>query len=221
MTYTPPGAKPSLKDVIRAHINQALIRLRVAQPGRVDSYDDSSGTVDVTPLIRVPQTNPDGSVTWLDLPKLPRVPVHYPVAGGRRIKLPISQGDIVLLIWCDFSIDDWQAGAGQADPKNYGFVTPTYRDGHRLADAIAIPGLLDPNSSTRPTYHDDITIGSDGTVYIGEGADASILRGEDTKMAYDLHTHQFVGVPPGVTSTTLMPMSPLPAGSLATKGKVK
>lgn len=208
---------PDLKDVIQDHIQDALINLRVSQPGRIESYDSAKGTVEVTPLLRVPQFEQDGSVTWVGLPRLSSIPVVYMHAGGRRIKSPIQVGDIVLLIWCDFNIDDWKAGAG-AD-NSIGLVTPKYFPGHALPDAIAIPGLLNPLNTG--TIHDDINIALDGTVSIGEGADASILRGEDTKSYIDAHTHTFVGVPPGVTSVTNNPLSPLPTSALATKGKVK
>lgn len=208
---------PDLKDVIQDHIQDALINLRVSQPGRIESYDSAKGTVEVTPLLRVPEFQRDATVQWVGLPRLPSVPILYMHAGGRRIKVPITVGDIVLLIWCDFNIDDWKAGAG-AD-NSIGLVTPKYYPGHSLPDAIAIPGLLNPLNKN--AIHEDIAIASNGTVSIGEGADASILRGEDTKAWADVHLHTFVGVPPGVTSITGVPQSPLPTSALATKGKVK
>lgn len=213
---TIPERAPDLKDVIEERIQDALTKLRVAQPGRIDSYDSATGYVDVTPLLRAPQPQSDGSMKWVNLPRLSSIPLIFMLAGGRRIIPPIAVGDIVLLLWCDFSIDDWKAGAGS--DNSIGYVTPTFYPGHALPDAIAIPGLFNPLNKTT---HDDISISSSGVVSIGEGADASILRGEDTKTYIDLHVHQFVGVPPGVTSVTLQPVVPLPVSALATKGKVK
>lgn len=170
-----PDYSPDLKDVIEERIQTALSNLRVAQPGRVESYDVSKATVEVTPLLRVPQPQSDGTIKWISLSRLPSIPLLFPLrAGGRRATMPVKVGDIVLLIWCDFNLDDWKSGAGVNDPA--GVVTPRYFAGHALPDAIAIPGLFDPVTNAPPT--DDISIAADGTITLA-GGNKNVARATD------------------------------------------
>ena len=155
---------PTLREVVTGHIADALAQLRVSMPGRVESYDASACTVDVVPQLRRPVRQETGELAWVALPKVSAVPVLMPMAGGRRVKLPVAAGDIVLLIFSDFSMDDWKSGAGADDPL--GVVTPLQVEGHQVADAIAIPGLFNPVS---PGASDSIEVQDDGTVIVNAG----------------------------------------------------
>lgn len=159
--------------VVQGHIANALEQLRVAQPGLVESYDDKSGRAEVVPLLKRPFFGPGGTVIWQALGKLSSVPVVMPIAGGRRVKLPVQQGDVVLLIFCDFSLDGWKAGEGATDPQ--GVVTPPTLGAHQVADAIAIPGLFDPLGDAPAPV---IEIKSDGTVILAQGT-ANVAREGD------------------------------------------
>jgi hypothetical protein len=195
---------PTLGEVIAAHITVALEQLRVAQPARVESYNDAAGTVEVTPLLRRPVHLDDGSVQWVQLPRLPSVPVCSPSAGGRRVKLPISTGDVVLLVFCDFGIDGWKAGEGTTDPL--GVVTPATLGTHQVADAIAIPGLFNPlGAAPLPA----IEIQADGNVILAGGGQGvglgSALRTELDALwtAITAHVHPGVQVGSGSTSAAV------------------
>jgi hypothetical protein len=201
---------PDLREVIAAHVSAALEGLRVAMPGRVEAYDAAKRLADVVPLLKVPVTQQDGSVSSVQLGKLSGVPVVMPQAGGRFVKLPVAAGDVVLLVFADFLLDGWKALGGVQDPRGLAV--------HGLSNAIAIAGLADPSAAPPSAA---IEIKSDGSVLVGAGADASALRGEDVKTWTDLHLHTFVGLPPGVTGTTLQPTVPLPASALSGTVKVK
>ncbi len=156
---------PSLREVIREHILDLSENLRVCQPGRIDAYDDVAQRADVIPLLRSPAHISTGKIVYQDLPKILNVPVVFPVAGQVRIKMPVTQGDIVLLIFCDFNIDDWKGGAGADDPN--GRVTPRIYGSHQTADAICIPGFAIPGQA-RPFT--SIELKADGSVIINGGA---------------------------------------------------
>jgi hypothetical protein len=185
-------------ELIQEHLTDALENLRVAMPGRVESYDDDANTVEVTPLLRAPVRTDDGRVRWQDLPKLTGIPVVMPQAGGRRIKLPMSPGDHVLLVFCDFGIDGWKIGpaAGSdeaavqaaANRNGDGPVTPATAGTHQLGDAIAIPGLFNalgssPSDAIEIAANGDVTVNS-GNIKIGDMASQIALGGGTNPVAY-------------------------------------
>lgn len=189
---------PTLGEIVMGHIDVALEQLRVAQPGRIESYDPVTGRAEVTPLLKRPVHLEDGSVSWISLPRTHGVPVALPRAGGRRIKLPVAKGDVVLLVFCDFALDEWKAGQGVGDPN--GIVQPGTLGTHQLADAIAIPCLWDPVGAPA---HDSIELLADGTVLLGEGATQGVGLGHALRTELDAlwnaifggHTHPVTAAP--------------------------
>jgi hypothetical protein len=157
---------PGLREVIEGHVADGLRTLRVAQPGRVQAYDPTGLTVDVLPLLRSPVEQDDGSIVWMSQPVINAVPLVMPQAGGRLVRLPVAPGDVVLLVFCDWNLDAWKGGAGATDPHGLGVVDPLVLDGHAVADAIAIPGLLNPIGAPPVTA---IEIQADGSVVLAGG----------------------------------------------------
>lgn len=149
---------PSLREIIGLHVDVALDGLRVAMPGRIESYDPSTGRASIVPLLMVPVHKDDGTVESVALRKLVEVPVLMPGAGGRYVKLPVTAGDACLLIFADFSVDEWKAKGGVVDPKGLGQ--------HAIADAFAIVGLRAPES---PPPQASIEILPDGKVVLDGG----------------------------------------------------
>lgn len=164
---------PHIADVIDANIDAALTGLRVSMPGRVQAFYPDSQTADVVPLLMVPVERDDGSTQSVALPVLPDVPVMMPQAGGRYIKLPVAQGDVVLLVFSDFSLDTWKAKGGLVDPQGLG--------PHTLGNAIAIAGLRSPDA---PAPTAAIEIQADGTVILDEGSQP-LVRGSAYRSAED------------------------------------
>lgn len=159
---------PSLRDVIGAHVAAALDQLRVSMPGRVESFDAATRTVEVTPLLKVPVHGDDGAISWEQLGRVPGVPLAMLSAGGHGIDIEIAAGDVVLLVFADFSLDRWKSGAGKTDPL--GVVEPGLVATHALADAIAIPCLWDPRAAGPSP---SVKVRRDGSVELGPGAMAS------------------------------------------------
>lgn len=126
---------PTQTDVIRALIEQHSLDLHVARPGRVQSYDATTQTADVVPLIRHQVPQPDGTYTYEELPVIPSVPVVFPRAGSWFLAFSIRPGDTVQLLMNDCAIGHWRTGDGSV-------ANPQDLRRHHIAHAVAIPGLL-------------------------------------------------------------------------------
>lgn len=144
---------PPWAEVIRLAIDARLLDLHVAMPAKVDAYNAAKGTVDVVPLLQGQVVDAGGNATAIALPKIPNVPLMFPGGGGFRTTFPIAQGDTVLIIIADRSLDIWKATGQLADPKV---------GSHSIPDAIAIPGLRSPSSPLQSAPTDRATFGADG-----------------------------------------------------------
>jgi hypothetical protein len=143
-------------EVIRAAIDAAIEEVRVALPGVVESVDVSAQTVDVRPLMLNRRIDDAGKVTQEELPKLPSVPISWPRAGGFFVTLPITKGDTGLIVFPDYSIDQWRAKGGSIP------VDPLDVRSHSLTSAIFFPGLHAKNSALNDAHAANMVLGKDG-----------------------------------------------------------
>ena len=98
--------------------------MRVAMPGNIVSYDDSTGLATVQPALR--RRTRSGQI--LTAPQLPSVPVFRPSADFR-----VQDGAPCILLFMDFCMDGWLTA-------NQPVLPPSPRQ-HDLSDAIAITGF--------------------------------------------------------------------------------
>jgi len=126
---------PDLTEVIQAAMGQVPSMMYVAGPGIIQSYDENTRTAEVLPGVSRPFLNSNGTDGLDELQPLKDVPVLMPGGGGFFFKFPIQRGDLVLLVYCDNSIDSFIASGGkvQTDPVDL-------RE-HDISDAVAIPGF--------------------------------------------------------------------------------
>jgi len=145
-------------DIIKNAINSSLNNVHTALPGVIISYDPASNKATIQPAL-----NKNYVTGVQSMPVLENVPIIFP----SFIKFPVVQGDYVLLIFCERSLDLWLSVGGQ--------VTPTDPRKFDLSDAIAIPGLM-PFTETFPNNNNqdffisyagsDIKIEADGNIII-------------------------------------------------------
>ena len=109
----------SALDSLRREIFSTL---RVAMPGQIVSYDESSGLATVQPALRR-----EASGLVLTAPELSEVPVLLPSPD-----FSVSAGMSCLLIFADFCLDGFLQ-SGQP-------VLPPSPRAHDLSDAIALVG---------------------------------------------------------------------------------
>lgn len=120
----------TLNDLIQEEINQFSAQLRVCMPAKVMKYDHATHLAIVQPLIK---RKFYGKIKADLLPTIANVPVIHPRSENGMIKVPVSAGSIVTLIFADRSIESWVSGNG-------GAKEPGDTRKHHFNDAFAIPG---------------------------------------------------------------------------------
>lgn len=110
-------------------VDKKLNNLHTAIPGKIVSYDASTGLATVLPVMKF--RKPDGST--IDFPQITGVPVILPQAVGQQVTIayPIKADDGCLIIVAEQSIDYWM----------YGQETDTDLK-FDLTNAFCIPGLF-------------------------------------------------------------------------------
>jgi len=146
---------PTLEDVIDLAIDQRLCNLHTAMPGMVEAYDPIEQTVDVKPLIKNVQTDEDENEIEDELPVLSKVPLMFPRGGKFFISWPIAVGDIVLLVFCERSIDTYTATDGTKP------VDPVDMRRHDLSDAVAFPGFYPFKNAIKDIDDANLVLGMD------------------------------------------------------------
>lgn len=118
-------------------VRMAGLDIRVAMPGIIQAFDDSTQTATVQVAIRE-KVLINGNEEWTEIPLLVDVPVLFPRAGGYSITFPVTGGDECLVIFSDCCYDAfWQSGSVQNQVD--------YRR-HDLSDGMAIlSGISQPN----------------------------------------------------------------------------
>lgn len=125
-----------LSELVHAAADSVRRGINTSAPGIVRSYDAASQTVEVTPVHKTLLVDEE---TSLEIPALMRVPVGFPRGGNFVLTFPIAEGDEVLLVFGQRTIDNWWDRGGVQDPLPVRF--------HSLSDAVAIPGL-----ASRPRF---------------------------------------------------------------------
>ncbi len=138
MTDTINETTPSLVDIIRNAVKSYLLDLHTAMPAIVISYDRTTQFAVVEPALR--RTLVTGDV--VELPKIYNVPVQFPHAGDTFIHYDLKEGDNVLLIFSERSIDKWAVQSGK--------TTPSERRMHDLNDCFAIPSVKSKPEAFEP-----------------------------------------------------------------------
>lgn len=139
---------PTLAGFVTNALDGRMRGVRVALPGLVQTYDPTTQTCSVQPLIQDGVYDESGTRIAERLPVVASVPVCFPGSGAFSVTWPVKVGDTVLLVFSSSSIDRWLALGGEVDPID--------DRRHHITDAIAIPGLRDlghvlPSSAVDPS----------------------------------------------------------------------
>ena len=126
---------PTLAGFVTNALDGRMRGVRVALPGLVQTYDPTTQTCSVQPLVQDGVYDESGTRIAERLPVVASVPVCFPGSGAFSITWPVKVGDTVLLVFSSSSIDRWLALGGEVDPID--------DRRHHITDAIAIPGLRD------------------------------------------------------------------------------
>lgn len=88
-------------EILQEKINSELCKVWTGLYGKIDSFDKSSLTASVKPLLKVPTEN-----DFEELPLLVRLPVNVFYSGGLMIVPDYQRGDVVYLAPSPYSIQN-------------------------------------------------------------------------------------------------------------------
>lgn len=117
----------------------------MATPAIVTSVNLVAMTLEAQPAIQGTIEDENGNLTFVNLPLLVDVPIHFPGGGGFVFTSPIAVNDEVLIIFASRCIDAWWQSGGVQKPMEARM--------HDLSDGFAIPKVYSqpnviPNIST-------------------------------------------------------------------------
>lgn len=184
----------SLARLLKEAIDYRLQDVFVAMPAKVESYDAATQLCNVKPLLKRPIADGDGGEAVDSLPVINNVPVQTPRAGAFFLSLPIEKGDTVLLVICDYNIDQWLEKDEEVDP---GDPRP-----HQLDGAVAIPGFYGQKRALKDAHAKNLVIGQadgiqihitpDGLIHLG-GASLSDFIALASKVDSNLQNFKSYG----------------------------
>jgi hypothetical protein len=158
-------AKPSLNDVVKMSFMDMFANMNFHRIGKIESFNPTTQTATISIMSKkVIVDNFQSTQKIIDIPVLSDVPVVIGRGQNGGITMPISQGDYVLLAFCDRDISDWQINGITKEPDNTNM--------NDLSDAIAIPFLYSEaspisnynNNATKIDYKENskITLDTNG-----------------------------------------------------------
>lgn len=197
-----------------ALLDSALLRTRVAVSVRIDSFDASTCTATVTPLVNEERVI-EGERVPIPSLSIPGCPVIFPYGDGKGLTFGLSRGDTALGLFRHRSHDEIDGGApGPIDPQS------TRR--MREADLVVLAGYVVPGSRPSSDYRSDgapvmpLPVGD--ALHVGSSTATYALVREDLLSAYlqnlktyiDLHVHPGVTSGPGSTGAPAVPSPTIP-----------
>lgn len=189
-----------LTELIDAALDDRQSGLRVALPGRIESYDKATRRATVQLLVQDGHVDGNGERQTTTVPPLTDVPVMFTGSNTVRIQFPIRPGDQCLVVFSSSSIAKWKSIGDVVDPDDDRH--------HHEADAIVIPGLFGGGN----VDDDDAMIEFTDAGLIRAGGDEPLV----TRSEFLAHTHATAG-----TGTPSPPISGPPGSAVTFPGTGK
>jgi len=123
----------SATEPLKRMVEEFGVRLRVAMPGIIKSFDSAKQTVTVQLAIREKLSIGGSPYEDVAIPIIEDVPVFMPRAGNFVLTMPITTGDECLVIFADNCIDAWWESGSLSNQLD--------RRRHDLSDGFALVGI--------------------------------------------------------------------------------
>jgi hypothetical protein len=197
----PNKDNPSLSDVLAGAIDRRLSNLHTAIPGIVDSYNPDTKTVDVTPALKRKLIDTGEEIS---IQKIEGVPVGYYQTNDFIFSFPLKEGDEVMLIVMERSIDQWL--------KKGGIVSPNDQRKFDLSDAVAYP-TIKPLGTGLPADSDNVLIKHGSSEFkLGQN---KVSLGNGTDEVVDLISQLADACAAILINTKIGPQGPINAGTFS------
>ena len=157
----------TITKLVKNMMENRLFDLHTCTPGIIQSYDEKQHLAEVQPVLKRVLTTDE----VLETPIVANVPVVFPRTSSFIMHYPINQGDRVLLVYAERSLDNYLSD-GSTDPAI---------DGKKfdITDAIAIPGLFPFSEKSTVENNTDFVINfNEKTFSIGQSGRIEITDGQ-------------------------------------------
>ena len=207
----------TMTDTVLAAMAGNQAEIWTAMPGIIQAVHPNQ-TCDVQISTQIKYTNPvDGSISWIQIPKLLDCPLHFPRGGGCILTFPVMIGDECLVVFASRCIDAWWQSGGHNNnlPDNRmhdlsdGFAFVGFSSVPNVPSSISTTSVqlksidggavVDLNPSTHAISITATTINLNGTVNIN-GNVATTGTVTNNGHAID-STHKHSGVQTGLSNT--------------------
>lgn len=139
---------PSDEEVHADLMEQLLLGIHVAMPGRIQSYDPVHQVADIVLQVRHRYPDPDGTGQYLDedYPVLPAVPILWPRMGKWFWAASVEAGDAVQVLFNSSALGIWRRSTATdalsgLDRAIRGVSTVGDVGRHSLTHAVALLGM--------------------------------------------------------------------------------
>ncbi len=117
---------PEDESLVAAALASALLNVRVAGIGTVKSYDDSTKTCSVQPMVKRPLETDEGDVVQTASPVVQNVMVAQWGGSGLSANSVLVAGDAVLLVYLDYGATAWRGTGKVSDAVDTHKHGPSY-----------------------------------------------------------------------------------------------
>lgn len=161
---------PTFAEVIRKGARYELGAVHTIVITTVQSYNREENTADVKPVI-----NESFGDQTQEFPVIPRVPVHFPEWGPFTIRAPLQEGQEVLLLINERSMDEWLLeGRTNVDPSD--------KRRFNLSDGVILAGIR-PFPDALVPREGEMTIGSSSLeIRLSEDGSFAVEDGEGNEL---------------------------------------
>lgn len=144
-----------LAELIERFIEADRVELHVCLPAKVEAFNASKQTVDVTLQFNRAVRNGQDDFVSEALPKLSDVPIGFTRGGGFFVSVPIAVGDFGMVICAERNLGAWRQAGNQGDPGDLGM--------HTLDGAWFVPAVAPDANALQNVDANNMVIGSDST----------------------------------------------------------
>lgn len=175
-----------IRKIITGWMSDMTDNIHTAMPGRVVSYDASSGRADVQPVGQHKLADGRG----LPYPTIHRVPVIFPtgLGGTAGLTFPLSKGDGCLLVFAESQLDDFLSGGDSSNERR-----------HDLNDAICIPGLYNSANLMSSGHSSDVCLFNGGVKMVVGSGGITVTGGDLVVNGISVTKHTHPGDSGGTT----------------------
>jgi hypothetical protein len=182
----------NMSELLRLAVEAGLSDIHTCMPATIEKYDFEHQKASVKPSIK--KAYRDGEIA--EMPVIEGVPVVFPRSGGASLTFPVNQGDAVMLLFSERSLENWLIEGGEQEPGD-----PRRMD---LTDAIAIPGLYSFKETSPQKNNTDVQLQYKGGQYV-INASGRIALGNQTGELIDILQQIVLAI----ETSICIPFSPL------------